>query len=292
MNANPNTHFRWIKVLGLIGAAMVLVQSAWGAPDPPPCEEHGPHWTDWILDDCPQLDNSPSVSPNSICQHYGAALTMPTVTPPTYTSGHKHKDGTYDCKSDVDKENGTISFTVSSIQWDPPLPGTLTNGFSSTAYVVVTSSDPSLCPSPGRTNIDTCSWGYYSCDNPHHISVTAYECYHENNNSGTICSTGYIIEDVIDTSTCEKHDNATCGGQCNLKDDPSTPLEQQYLWAGPCPGGDASQVQLWQTIYSGCTSCTGEAFYNACVIQQLPQSALLINQAFAPKPPRKKIPCT
>ncbi|HEY5043669.1 MAG TPA: hypothetical protein VIK53_16980 [Verrucomicrobiae bacterium] len=51
-----------------------------------------------------------------------------------------------------------ITYSVSGYQWDPPLPATITNTFSSTAYVTVTSSDTTNCPSPGRVYLGTVAW--------------------------------------------------------------------------------------------------------------------------------------
>lgn len=129
-----------------------------------------------------------------------------------------------------------------------------------------------------------------SCDNPHPFNATAYECYHGDNNPGTQCSTAIIIQDVISTYTCDLHTNNNCAGNCNLTDDPSTPEEVQTLYVGSCPGGDASQEQLWVTLHSGCTSCGTENWYNACVIGQLPPGAVKANSPPANKLFKKK-PC-
>jgi len=76
---------------------------------------------------------------------------------PDYADGQKETHDDYDCGNSV-YNYASISFSVGGVQWDPPLPGSLTNSFTSTAYVNVTSSDPDLCESPGRVNIGSCTW--------------------------------------------------------------------------------------------------------------------------------------
>jgi len=79
------------------------------------------------------------------------------VVAPDYADGQKETHDDYDCGQSV-YTYAPISFSVGGVQWDPPLPGSLTNSFTSTAYVNVTSSDPDLCESPGRVNIGSCTW--------------------------------------------------------------------------------------------------------------------------------------
>jgi len=116
-----------------------------------------------------------------------------------------------------------------------------------------------------------------SCLNPHPFSATAYECYHTSNSAGTQCETNEIIENIIDTYVCDVDTNNPCDGICHLYDDISYPpnwLEKQLAWTGTCPGGDASQVHLWQVLWFGCTSCGSFSIYNACEIGQLPPDAV------------------
>jgi len=79
------------------------------------------------------------------------------VVPPAYAPGQKETHDDYDCHEPV-YTYAPVSFTVGGVQWDPALPGSLTNSFTSTAYVNVTSSDPDLCASPGRVDIGSCTW--------------------------------------------------------------------------------------------------------------------------------------
>lgn len=83
---------------------------------------------------------------------------MPTVVKPAYSTGKKQRTVTFDCPPYSKLETNDITYTVGTVQWDPTLPGTITNTFSSTAYVNVTSSDTNLCPSPGRVDIGTVTW--------------------------------------------------------------------------------------------------------------------------------------
>jgi hypothetical protein len=130
------------------------------------CIECGPHWSDWGLGSCPSVSNNPGVAPGSYNRLLGQAPIVPIVTPPQYSTGQKVRTSTYDCNSDSDTEYGNITFTVGSVQWDPPLPASFNcshvPSFSSTAYVNVTSSDPTLCPDPGRVNIGGCTWNVSS----------------------------------------------------------------------------------------------------------------------------------
>ncbi len=121
------------------------------------CDECGPYYGAWSLISCPAVTNTPSVSPTSICQKSNTAPSIPKIVPPAYSTGQKQRTITYDCKGST-QETNDITFSVGAVQWDPTLPGTLTNTFTSTAYVNVTSSDTSLCPSPGRVDIGGVTW--------------------------------------------------------------------------------------------------------------------------------------
>jgi hypothetical protein len=114
----------------------------------------------WYLGTCPQVTNSPSLSPDTLCGHVGESPCKPTVVPPSYDVGVKHRGITHtDCSSTT--ETAPITYSVSDVQWDPVLPTAWTDShkpnFQSTAYVIVSSADP-LCPSPGRIDIGTVTW--------------------------------------------------------------------------------------------------------------------------------------
>jgi len=258
---------RWIPLVSFLGFFPVLLPTAALGCGPTPeggCQECGPHTNAWTLDYCPSQTNSASVSPGSYCQAYGTAPTVPTVVPPAYQAGQKETHTDYDCQSTVYQYAG-ISYSVGSVQWDPPLPGALTSAFSSTAYVNVTSSDPALCPSPGRVNIGSCSWGYYSCDNPHSLSATIYECLHYVSDPlGTACSTTQVIKDVLDTMTCDTHAGGTCAGICNLTDNTNNvPEIVQTVIQASCPGGTVA-YSTWKTVYAGCTDCSSTPWQVSC----------------------------
>lgn len=253
------------------------------------CVECGPHPSAWTLDYCPSLNDSPSpsVSPGSICQKQNDALTMPTVVAPTYSAGQKEMHKDYDCKA-AEYQYAAISYTVGSVQWDPALPGMIpAGGITSTAYVNVASSDTSLCPSPGRVDIGTCTWGYYSCDNPHAINDLIWESGHFTPDTNEACSTTQCIRDVINTSTCDTHAGSTCAGICNLKDGPAGEVVQD-LYAAACPGGNGPFVN-WYTVNSGCTDCGANTYRVRCTF-------------FAPQNPvhidgpsnrgNRKVPCS
>ena len=116
------------------------------------CKEEGPHESGWIKDSCPGITNEPFVALPD-CQEVGSAPKRPNVYPPIYQSGSKHKEYTFDCPENP-TTNGPpadITFTVGGVYWNPQLPAkwTKAGSFTHTASVKVTSSDPSLCPSPG-----------------------------------------------------------------------------------------------------------------------------------------------
>jgi hypothetical protein len=150
----------------LLGAALLVMGAASANAQCGPdgygnCFECGPYPGPWTLDFCPSLINTPGISPSMYyCSTVGTAPQMPTVTSPAYSAGQKEMTTTYDCADSV-VSYGAISYTVGPVQWDPTLPALFQSlnypSFSSTAYVNVTSSD-SLCPSPGRVNIGTCTW--------------------------------------------------------------------------------------------------------------------------------------
>lgn len=125
------------------------------------CIECGPHWSGWILDSCPAQNNTMGVNPTHECGPTDEPVAIPTVTAPTYTTGSKHKIGTFDCNSNVETNTASITFVVGNVYWDPPIPKEFKKAdeptFTSTAYVKVTCSDP-LCTAPGKVAIGTCTW--------------------------------------------------------------------------------------------------------------------------------------
>lgn len=122
------------------------------------CTETGPHYGSWTLISCPSQNNTSSVSPTSLCAEKGKAPTVPTVTPPTFSNGQKQRSISYDCPTtNALSQTGSVSYSVSGVMWDPPLPSIVTNSFSSSAYVNLTSSDSNLCAG-GRFVIGTASW--------------------------------------------------------------------------------------------------------------------------------------
>jgi hypothetical protein len=123
------------------------------------CTECGPHWGTWG-GDCPSIKTNGSVSPTSMAQCGVTGPTMPTnIVAPVYSPTNIwQQTGTYDCSTNVSTNTENITYSVGSVQWDPPLPGTITGTFSSTAYVNVTSSDTTNCPSPGQVNLGTVTW--------------------------------------------------------------------------------------------------------------------------------------
>jgi len=106
----------------------------------------------------PISTNDPFVVSADSCETVGSAPNLPNVYPPIYQPGSKHKHYTFDCSQNP-ATNGppvAITFTVGSVYWNPHLPAQWTNAgsFSSTASVYVTSSDPTLCASPGWIAVD------------------------------------------------------------------------------------------------------------------------------------------
>jgi len=109
---------------------------------------------------CPSTVTNGSVSPTTITQCGVAAPTMPTnIVAPVYSKTNLwQQTGTYDCTNTVSTNTANVTYSVGGVQWNPSLPGTVTNTFSSTAYVMVTSSDTNKCSSPGRVNLGTVTW--------------------------------------------------------------------------------------------------------------------------------------
>ena len=100
-----------------------------------------------------------------------------------------------------------------------------------------------------------------SCDNPHPVTDTIYECYHEP--GSTNCGYLYTIENALDTYTCDYHpEYASCSGDCRLRAT-SPPEIYQRLYFHPCPGGTVNLVR-WHTIHFGCTSCTSNFWDVTC----------------------------
>lgn len=151
----------WYWVMASLALILEACVCSCKASNVPPCQENGPYYGAWTLDSCPYLNNSPSVSPTTFYGNVGDAPCTPTVVPPTYAAGQKERTISYDCSPSTN-EIAPITYTVSNVKYDPPLPTEFGSGdypaFSSDVYVDVTSSDPSLCPSPGRVEISTVLW--------------------------------------------------------------------------------------------------------------------------------------
>jgi hypothetical protein len=132
---------------------------------------------------CPEVTTSPTVNPSSyscieISQVASAPVSKPTVTYPAYNSGQKHRSITYTCPDTTGPptETASISYTVTPLPWEPPLPQQFdvahlpqldathfSTVFQSKAYADVISSD-SLCPSPGKVFAGTCNWTIIDID--------------------------------------------------------------------------------------------------------------------------------
>jgi len=125
------------------------------------CTECGPHWGSWS-GPSPSILTNGSVSPTAINQCGVNAPTMPTtIVAPVYgTPNTWHQFATYDCNSTVLTNTENITWSVSGVLWSNALPATVTNEFISTAYVNVTSSDPTNCPPPsgGIVTLATVTW--------------------------------------------------------------------------------------------------------------------------------------
>lgn len=133
-----------------------------GDGNPIGCIPCGTNWGPWqIL--CPGPTNPPSVTPTSICQNYGAALSQPLVVSPGYTNGLATCLGTNDC-GNVVSQSVPIICSVSGVIWTnfsngyTNLPAVLMNSFSADAYVLVTNNPSTNCSSPGWIKAGTCSW--------------------------------------------------------------------------------------------------------------------------------------
>lgn len=160
-----------LKLIGfLILSAVLLHFSAFAECGPygeGQCGECGPHWSDWYAEQCPTNSNIPSVTPSWYgCVQTGQSPPQPTVVPPTFAGGRKARVAWYDCSTNLNYQYQGITYTVGAVQWEPPLPGTFNishvPSFSSSAYVTITSSDPTNCPAPvdeqGRYWIGGCTW--------------------------------------------------------------------------------------------------------------------------------------
>jgi hypothetical protein len=149
-----------------LGQIKTLAQPANGDP-PPPCIETGPTYGEWEKDKCPELNNSPTVSPTTLYGNVGQEPCMPTtIIAPTFDAGSKHRVISYNCPCPSSapnacptSETAPIKFDVSPVGWEDPLPSKWTSegSFVHTAYVDVTGGDP-LCPPPGRYPFGSVTW--------------------------------------------------------------------------------------------------------------------------------------
>ena len=146
---------------------VVKVNSANDANGEP--EECCPPPTEWEMVSCPGLVNTPSIAPLAFCATAGDSVCMPDIVLPIYSEGQKKRYKDIPCECIPEMETAAITFTVES-KWEPELPAKLSVTFSSTLWVEVTSSDPSLCHAPDeRLPLGPVTWTV----NPMPISVGA-----------------------------------------------------------------------------------------------------------------------
>jgi len=111
---------------------------------------------------CPTVITNFSVSPSTIYDPWNTAPTMPTnMIPPVYSPTNIFTQlitySTTNCETVTNAEN--VTYSVSGIMWTnfsspyTNFPSKLTNSFSAQAYVIVTSSDTNICPSPGMVGV-------------------------------------------------------------------------------------------------------------------------------------------
>jgi len=117
---------------------------------------------------CPTLINTPSLSPpTNFCQPYGSAPTIPSNTPPAYSSGLELQIVSNTCSGVTTNQTIVVIDTPGPLLWQigtntgltslPLL--TNTNGLTASAYVIVTNNDTiGLCPAPGRVDLGTAHW--------------------------------------------------------------------------------------------------------------------------------------
>src|SRR4029079_1053291 len=114
-------------------------------------------------------------------------------------------------------ETNTITYTVGSVMWDPPLPSAVTNSFTSQAYVIVTSSETNGCTG-GRVNIGglvswvvSCGFSYYTTNcTPGTLIVTNVSSTTSNCvGSAFSASASHVISNAIQVIT--SHYTNACG---------------------------------------------------------------------------------
>lgn len=151
------------RVLGLpitVSLYLLAVQLASASDN---CQETGPHYYSWV-DVCPAVNNSPAVTPTTLCGEINTAPPQPTVTAPTFSAGTAETYTWYDCNTNTSDTVWQFNYSVSSVQWDSPLPATfgLTNvpSFSSTAYVTIALDPVEFCLVCycGRFDIGSATW--------------------------------------------------------------------------------------------------------------------------------------
>jgi hypothetical protein len=107
--------------------------------------------------DAPTVITNGSVSPSTIYEPYGTAPTMPTIVVPVYSPTNIFTQlitySSTNCGTATNTEN--ITYSVSAVIWTnfsspyTDFPSELTDYFTAEAWVIVTSSDTNICPSPG-----------------------------------------------------------------------------------------------------------------------------------------------
>lgn len=102
------------------------------------------------------------------------------------------------------------------------------------------------------------------CDNAHVVSETGYECHHwADDPDGATCSKVECIKNVLNTATCDKHEDRTGTPNCDVDDDTGAAVIQSILTA-KCPGGKVAW-SIWHAINYGCEDdCDTNNYRHAC----------------------------
>jgi hypothetical protein len=254
------------KYIGMtFGIGLVILANRSFAQDcgPQPeggCNECGPHTNEWTLDYCPSQTNATSVSPGSFCNKVGDAPTVPTVVVPIYQNGQKETHEDYDCNNAVYHYAG-ISYSVGSVQWDPPLPGAFASvhkpSFTSQAYVNVTSSDTNRCPNPGRVDIgDPVTWAVIDGG----IYAGSYQGSANNGGQKLSINWAQCLEDI--------KGNVGAGGLANIFNlsEPTTSIYLSANWWRQqkcCPNGGVGGIDKEWLTGSGNYNLSGSIDFTA-----------------------------
>jgi hypothetical protein len=255
-----------------------------GQPDPTPGVENTNciATTNAWSGTCPAIITNSSVSPSTIYDPWKTAPTMPTnIVAPVYSPTNIFTQlVTYDstnCDTVTNTEN--VTYSVSGVTWTnfsspyTNFPSVVTDSFSAQAYVIVTSSDTNLCPSPGivylSDNISSASAAQtQAASDSSFIVWEPYGIIHRCVNSSPSKSPGVWRTDVgvgekVNLSIKNLPANTSVQWDCGGVGSIDTPSQPTCVWTAPdSTGSPPGYYNLLNSSTELTKACTIKATFS------------------------------